>query len=58
MIEGTGIITRIGRYILSVDGHHIGADENQEKRIRAMTPEQRERFVTIMGKGATDQFGH
>ena len=49
MVEGTGIITRIDRYTLSVDGHHIRATEDQERRIRALTPEQRANFLTILG---------
>lgn len=50
LIEGTGIITRIDRYILSVDGIHLNATEDQEVRIRALTKEQRVNLLRILGK--------
>lgn len=53
MIEGTGIITRIDRYTLSVDGKHIPANEDQEHRIRALTPQARHRFLVVLGQLAT-----
>ena len=45
-------VTRIDRYTIEVDGHRVRATPDQEQRIRQMTPDQRGRFLSIMG-GAT-----
>lgn len=49
MASAEGGIIRDSRYLIRVDGHAVVADHSQEARIRALTPEQRERFHRIMG---------
>lgn len=44
------MIERIDRYNIRVDGWRIPASESQEARIRALTSEQRQNFLRIMGK--------
>jgi hypothetical protein len=42
-------IKRVDKYTISVDGVSISATPEIEAKVRAMTREQVERFVTIMG---------
>lgn len=46
------IVERIDKYTVRVEGHDIRATPRQEERLRAMTPEQRGRFLAVMGKTA------
>lgn len=43
------MITRLDKYTILVDGHRVAASEDQERRLRDMTPEQLERFKKVMG---------
>ena len=45
----SGNVERIDRYTIRVDGKTVIANEEQEVQIRAMTAEQRKRFLKIMG---------
>lgn len=49
--EGTTMsdVERIDKYMIRVDGVTVRATPDQEARLRMMTPEQRQRFVKIMG---------
>lgn len=42
-------VQRVDRYTIKVNGKRVTATEEQEARIRAMTDEQAERFLRIMG---------
>ena len=42
-------IVRVDRYTITVDGKRVTANEDQERRLRAMTTEQLERFLVVMG---------
>lgn len=42
-------IVRVDRYTIEVDGTRVRATEDQERRLRAMTPEQVANFLHIMG---------
>ena len=42
-------IVRVDRYTVVVDGLRVRADERQERALRAMTPEQQQRFLRIFG---------
>lgn len=43
-------VVRVDRYNVEVDGKRIRATPRQEERIRQMTPEQRDRFLAVMGR--------
>lgn len=43
-------LVRVDRYTILVDGHPIRATPDQAIRIAAMTPEQRARFLAVMGR--------
>lgn len=42
-------IVRVDRYTIEVNGTRVRATEDQERRLRAMTPEQVTNFLHIMG---------
>jgi len=42
-------VARKDRYTIEIQGVAVRATEDQERRIREMTAEQRERFIRIMG---------
>jgi len=42
-------ISRVDRYTLEIDGTRVRATADQEERLRAMAPDDLERFVRIMG---------
>ena len=42
-------ITREDRYTIIIDGHRVRATEDQERRLRDMTPEQVQNFLRVMG---------
>lgn len=44
-------IVRLDHYTIKVDGILVTANEDQERRIREMTPEQLKNFKHIMGQG-------
>ena len=41
-------IVRLDRYTISINGKHIRATPDQERRIREFTPEQRQNFIKTM----------
>lgn len=47
-------IKRIDHYNITIGGIRVRATADQEERLRKMTPEQRERFVKIMGGDLPD----
>jgi hypothetical protein len=48
-VSNNAKIERLDHYTLKVDGVLVTANEDQEKRIREMTPEQIQNFKAIMG---------
>lgn len=42
-------VVRIDKYTVEVDGNRVSANESQEARLRAMSSDERARFVAIMG---------
>lgn len=48
------MIERLDKYTILVDGHRVTATADQEQRIRNMNPEQRERFIKVMGLNRAD----
>jgi hypothetical protein len=45
----TDDIIRLDRYTIEVDGARVRATEDQERQIRGLDAEARERFLRIMG---------
>jgi hypothetical protein len=45
----TPAVARVDRYAIEVDGLRVRATDDQERRIAALSDEQRARFVAIMG---------
>lgn len=50
VIENLNGITRLDRHTLSVNGVWIPANEDQERRIRALTPKQLAALLKILGR--------
>lgn len=42
-------ITRVDRYTVEVDGVRVRATEDQERRLRALAPDDLRRFLRVMG---------
>ena len=51
MSNNEAVITRLDHYTIKVNGVLVTANEDQEQRIRDMTPEQIQNFTHIMGGG-------
>jgi len=51
----TDQISRVDRYTIVVNGHRVRATQEQEKHIRALNEQERERFLLVMGLKETER---